>query len=306
MPGPGQQRFAANGRGEQGPRRTISNGSPWDTPARRPMTGPLAAAMTGPMLAVKGAAALVTPKEDEPLRNKVLRIFSVSVIVIAAVAAGVYLLTNSGGNSPSASLGAGPTTSIQPTTVAKTPASKATSKTKTTKKANTKTKTGATAATAGYVLSTPATAGGYPMGQDPHFLATATTTAQSVLHAVSNGGGGTVKGSAVSAAYKLPSADQVITFVGYKGTFNPAKVISSMGSFGTTDGTYSDAKTGDSIACLNTSASPSGAVCVWATKTTIGVTEFFDVAGPEVLTTSQDRGAADTVKLRSGVETKKS
>ena len=45
---------------------------------------------------------------------------------------------------------------------------------------------------------------------------------------------------------------------------------------------------------------------MWATKTTIGVTEFFDVAGPEVLTNSQDRGAADTVKLRSGVETKKS
>jgi hypothetical protein len=302
MPGPGQQRFAANGRGEHGPRRTISNGSPWDTPARRPKTGPIAAAMTGPMLAVKGAAALVTPKEDEPLRNKVLRIFSVSVIVIAAVAAGVYLLTNSGGNSPSASLGAGPSTNTQPTNVAKTPAAKATPKTKTTKKA----KTGGTAATAGYVLSTPATAGGYPKGQDPHFLATATATAQTVLRAVSSGGGGTVKGSAVSASYKLPTADQVITFVGYKGTFNPAKVITSMGSFGTTDGTYRDPKTGDSIACFNTSSTPSGAACVWATKTTIGITGFFDVSGPEVLTTSQSRGAADTVKLRSGVETKKS
>jgi hypothetical protein len=286
----------------------VSNGSPWDTPAKRPMTGPLAAAMTGPMLAVKGAAALVTPKEDEPLRNKVLRIISVSVIVVAAVAAGAYLLTNSGGGSPNAlgttAAGTQPTTSGT-TAASKAPTTKATAKSK----SKTPVKKSGTAATADYVLSTPATAGGYPMGTDPHFIATATTTARSIVSAVTRGGGGTVKGSPVSAPYRLPTGEQVITFVGYKGTFNPAKVITGMGSYGTTDGTYTDAKTGDSIACANTAASAdatSGAVCVWATATTLGITEFFDATGPEPLTVSQSKGAADTEKLRASVETKKS
>jgi hypothetical protein len=292
----------------------VNGASPWDTQARRPKTGPLAAAMTGPMLAVKGAAALVTPKQDEPLRNKVLRIISVSVIVVAAFAAGAYLLTNSGGGTPNPnSLGASPALN-QPTTggttaASKAPTTKATAKAKSTAKAKTSGKKTGAAATAAYVLSTPATAGGYPMGTDPHFIATATTTARSIMSKVTSGGGGTVQGNPVSAPYRLPTGEQVITFVGYKGTFTPAKVLASMGSYGSTDGKYTDTKTHDSIACANTpatAAAPSGAVCVWATASTLGITEFFDVSGPEVLTVSQARGAADTEKLRASVETKKS
>jgi len=126
---------------------------------------------------------------------------------------------------------------------------------------------------------------------------------------VASGGGGTVTGSPVSAPYRLPTGEQVVTFVGYRGTFNPAKVITSMGSYGTTDGTYADAKTGDSIACANTAATAdttSGAVCVWATATTLGITEFFDVSGPETLTVSQSKGASDAEKLRASVEHKQS
>jgi len=264
--------------------------------------------MTGPMLAVKGAAALVTPKENEPLRIRVLRIATIVVIIVAAIASGAYLLTHSTGNGLAQS-GTTPSAGPKPTIAAKTTAPK----TKATAKAKTKTKTsagkGATTATAGYLLSTPATAGGYPRGQDPHFLATATTTAQSIVSTVASGGGGAVTGSPVSAAYQLPTNSQVITFVGYKGTFNPAKVATAMGSYGTTDGTYHDAKAGDSIHCANTAATadtPSGAVCVWATATTLGITEFFDASGPEPLITSQAKGAADTEKLRASVETKKS
>ena len=51
---------------------------------------------------------------------------------------------------------------------------------------------------------------------------------------------------------------------------------------------------------------PAAAVCVWVTATTLGVTEFFDATGPEVLTDAQPKGAADTVALRSSVETRKS
>jgi hypothetical protein len=257
------------------------------------------------MLAVKGAAALVTPKENEPLRIRVLRIATIVVIIVAAIASGAYLLTHSTGNGLARS-GTTPSAGPKPTVAAKTtaPKTKATAKTKTKTSAG----KGATTATAGYLLSTPATAGGYPRGQDPHFLATATTTAQSIVSTVASGGGGAVTGSPVSAAYQLPTNSQVITFVGYKGTFNPAKVITSMGSFGTTDKTYPGGANGGEIACANTPAtasSPSGGVCVWATATTLGVAQFFDITGPETLTVSQYRGAADTEKLRSSVETKK-
>jgi hypothetical protein len=259
--------------------------------------------MTGPLAALRSPSR--TGSNDQRSGrggNPVVRIISVAALIIIAVVVGVYLLTNSSGNpnTPGATLGNTP----QATTSASTaPTTKATAKAKATTSAT----KGGTTATSGYVLSTPATAGGYPQGQDPNFLATATTTAQSIINTVASGGGGTVKGSPVSAAYQLPTGGQVITFVGYKGTFDPAKVITSMGSFGTEDATYPDAKRGDEIACANTPATastPSGAVCVWATASTLGITQFFDVTGPETLTTTQYKGAADTVKLRSGVETK--
>ena len=64
------------------------------------------------------------------------------------------------------------------------------------------------------------------------------------------------------------------------------------------------------MACANvpaTATAASGGVCVWVTATTLGVTEFFtQTGGPEVLTVAQPKGAADTVALRSSVETRKS
>ena len=315
LPAVGQTRYPGNGRGEQGPRYNGSNGSngsngtsgaPWDSPAKHPRTGPLAAALTGPMLAVRGAAALVTPKENEPLRTRVLRYIGVTLVVVVAFVAGAYLLTHDKGTSVTAT---GAQADPQPVAGGQKIAAASPTPTATKSKSTGKSKSGtsSTTSSADYVLSTPATAGGYPMGTDPEFLATATTTAQGILSAVSSGGG-KVTGSAVSAAYRLPNA-QVVTFVGYHGNFTPSKVISSMGSYGTTDGTYRDAKAGDSIACANTAASgstTSGAVCVWATSTTIGVTEFFDVSGPEALTSSQFKGADITEQVRAGVETKKS
>jgi hypothetical protein len=267
----------------------------------------MAAAMTGPMMAVKGAASLVTPKENEPLLTKVLRFIGVGTVVIVAIVVGVYLLTHSSGGSPNATVTqqADPPLNLGGSSAsAKAQASaKPTAKAKSKASAPAKKSTGTTTR---YLLATPAIAGGYAMGQDPHFLATATATAQTVLSRVSLDGGGSVTGSAVSASYMLPTASQVITFVGYRGTFSPAKVITSMGSFGTTDATYHDAKAGDSIACANTTSSPSGAICVWATANTIGITEFFSDTGPESLTASQFKGAADAEKLRASVETKAS
>jgi hypothetical protein len=223
-----------------------------------------------------------------------------AVIVIAVVVVGGYLLLHHGGsNKPAASASTG----TQTTHAAKPKKSPAA-----TSKATSKTKGGGTAAAGAFVLSTPATAGGYPQGTDPHFLETATVTAKSIANAVSSGGAGTTKGSPVSAAYKLPTNGQVLTFVGYQGTFTPSKVATILASLGSDAATYPTGPNGGSFGCGNTQATastPSGAVCVWATGSTLGVTEFFSSTGPEALTASQSKGAADALKLRGGVEAKK-
>ena len=107
----------------------------------------------------------------------------------------------------------------------------------------------------------------------------------------------------MSGSYQLP-ASQVITFVGYQGTFTPAKVKTILASLGSNPNSYAPGPNGGMLGCANTTTAPDGAVCVWATTSTLAVTEFFDSTGPEALTTSQSKGAADTVKLRADVEAK--
>jgi hypothetical protein len=225
-------------------------------------------------------------------RGRILVIVGVVAVVIIA---GAYFLTQNSGPS---NTDANNTPTLAPTTPAATKAAT---------KSATKPTASPTASGPVYTLSTPATAGGYPMGQDPDFLATATTTAHSIASSVSSGGGGTVKGSPVSASYQLPTGEQVVEFVGYQGTFNPAKVKTILASLGSDPNSYPAGPNGGILGCANTPSSPSGAVCVWATTSTLGVTEFFDVSGPETLTTSEmANGAQIVVNLRSGVETKKS
>jgi len=222
-------------------------------------------------------------------RGRILVIAGV-VAVVVVVVVGVMLLTR---KPSSSNAGAGST----PTLAAKSPAA--------TKAA---TKAAASPAASGpvYTLSTPQTAGGFPLGQDPDFLATATTTAQSIVSAVSSGGGGTVHGSPVSASYQLPTDEQTMEFVGYQGTFDPAKVETILASLGSDPNSYPAGSDGGILGCANTTSSPSGGVCVWATTSTLGVVEFFEGTGPETLVTAQAKGAEAVVSLRSGVETKKS
>jgi hypothetical protein len=165
---------------------------------------------------------------------------------------------------------------------------------------------GAAAATA-YTLSTPSKADGFPKGSDPNFLTTAKATAGQIAEAVTAGKAGTLKGSPLSAAYQLPVGGQVVTFVGYQGTFTPAKVATVLATLGTDAHSYSPGSHGGILGCANTAATAtltSGAVCVWSSGTTLGVTEFFSATGPESLTASQDKGAADTVAIRADVEAK--
>ena len=158
-------------------------------------------------------------------------------------------------------------------------------------------------------LSAPSTAAGYPIGTDPHFLATATSTAATIEQTAVKGGAGTVAGSPVSASYTLPD-EQTIEFVGYQGTFNPTTVMANLKSYGSSESTYPAGPNGGELACANTTATastPSGGVCVWVTKSTLGFTEFFTQAnGPEALNSAQAKGAEDTVNIRASVEKLKS
>jgi len=255
----------------------------WDGPADRPAPP---RSGTGPRPAPRGARG----GGDDERRGLGTRAYVVIGLVIAViiVLAYVVLTKGSGNKTP---------------TAANTPSGSTTSA-----PAKPSASTSAAAATA-YKLSTPTTAGGYPQGQDPHFLATATATAGQIAAAVKSGGGGTVstvKGNPVSAAYQLPLS-QVITFVGYQGTFTPAKIATILATLGSDPHSYPAGPNGGMLGCANTAATAtatSGAVCVWATTSTLGVTEFFSATGPEALTTSQSKGADDTVKLRADVEAK--
>jgi hypothetical protein len=231
-------------------------------------------------------------------------IIAIAVVVVLVIGGGAYvLLKPSGKNTPTS---AGDTT---PTTSTSAPASTPAATPKSSGASKSPNVSGTATAAGAYVLSTPATAAGYPLGSDPHFLATATSTAATIEQTAAAGGGGKIAGSPVSASYTLPDA-QTIEFVGYQGTFDPTKVMANLKSYGSSETTYPAGPNGGDLACANTTATastPSGGVCVWVTKSTLGFTEFFTQAnGPEALNSAQAKGAEDAVKMRASVEKLKS
>ena len=156
-----------------------------------------------------------------------------------------------------------------------------------------------------YTLSTPATAGGYAKAATvpSSVSSTATATAQSVRQqAVTSGGKVT---SQVAGYYQL-SSGQVMSFAGYEGTFDPGKVLASLGQVGQGGQTYSAGAHGGDLACIPSAGTPGGTVCVWVTTTTLGVTEFFAPNGAPENVTNQSKAAQDTVSFRAGVEAAKS
>jgi hypothetical protein len=281
---------------------------PWDDradradwAARQPPAPPLRPNGLGP----NGPGPNGGPPPRRSSGGRASRVLAVCAVVVVVVAVGGYLLLHKS-NSSNAANGTTPTVA---------PSSSATAATKAAQAAKTPTSTASAhsrvsgnAATEGYVLATPSVAGGYPIGSDPDFLATATSTATAIEQSAIGNKGGTVTGKPVSASYTLP-AEQTIEFVGYQGTFNPKTVMNNLGSFGTDEGTYPAGAHGGEMACANVpspTTADSGGVCVWVTATTLGITEFFDSSGPEVLTVAQAKGAEDTVALRASVETRKS
>ena len=307
--------------GGRGPQRLGRASGPFEGPGGYPAPGvgrsnqgrpgQDGAAQNG---AAQDRAAQNRPGQDRPgggrriAQDEVLpasrgkRVLAISAVAVVVLAGGSYLALHKSSSTNNAAGDTAPTFS---------PSASAAASTKPKAKDTTK-KSGVTSnasSTGGYVLSTPATAAGYPIGTDPHFLATATTTVAAFEKTAIGGGGGKVTGSPVSASYTLPDA-QTIEFVGYQGTFDPTTVMANLKSYGSSESTYPAGKNGGDLACANTIATattPSGAVCVWVTKSTLGFTMFFTQAdGPETLNSAQAKGAQDTVALRSSVETLKS
>lgn len=204
---------------------------------------------------------------------------AVAVVVVIGVAAAAFLLLRHH-NTPTASNTPPPRQTGQ----AKQPASA----------------TARPAQAAGYTLTAPGTAGGYKkLTTVPGAVSNvATATAQQVLqHAVSTGG--KVSGQ-VSGYYQL-SGGQVMSFAGYQGTFDPAKVMADSGAKSYPAGSH-----GGSLACTPSAGTPGGTICVWVTPTTLGVTEFFSSSGAPEVVTDQAKAAQDTVNLRGDVEAAKS
>jgi len=295
-PGPGRSDEAeqpsrrGDGRGPQ--RRPRRAEDPWEDPAG-----------SGPRDGRPGPG-LRDEDEDEPSgKGRVLGVIGGVVVVVAAAGIAYLAVHGSGGSSGSNNAAGGST----PTTAGSAPT--ATAKPNGTGAAKSPAVTGSANAAGAYLLSTPSTAAGYPIGSDPSFLATATSTVAAFEQSAIKGGGGTVTGSPVSASYTLPDA-QTIEFVGYQGTFNPTTVMANLKDYGSSEASYPAGPNGGDLACANTTATsstPSGAVCVWVTKSTLGFTEFFTQAdGPESLNSAQAKGAQDTVSLRASVETLKS
>jgi hypothetical protein len=213
---------------------------------------------------------------------------AVGLVVVLAIAAGAYLVLRKHGTTPPASMS--PTTAPRTTPSASHPASgQATNP----------------ATGTAYTLSTPATAGGYPKlaTTSSTVTSTATATAQSVREQAVNSGG-KVTGQ-VSGYYQL-SSGQVMSFAGYAGTFNPAKVLASLGQVGQGGQTYPAGAHGGDLACIPSAGTPGGTVCVWVTTTTLGVTEFFASTGAPENVTDQAKAAQDTVNFRADVEAAKS
>ena len=258
---------------------------PWDTPLPRP--GSRSASRTDRDRDRDTRGSQHGSSGSSGSRGKVL--MAAAVVVVLAIAAGAYLVLHKNSTTPPTST---PPTTAPPRTTpsASHPASGQASQ---------------PATGTVYTLRTPATAGGYAkLATAPSSVtSTATATAQSVRAQAVNSGGKVT--SQVSGYYQL-SSGQVMSFAGYEGTFNPAKVLASLGQVGQGGQTYSAGSHGGDLACIPSAGTPGGTVCVWVTTTTLGVTEFFASTGAPENVTNQSKAAQDTVNFRADVEAAKS
>jgi hypothetical protein len=243
----------------------------WDTPAPAPRPG--------------SRSARHQEDRQQPRRGHGRAIAAaIGVVVMIGIVAGAYKLLDKKSTPPAAS---STPPAVAPSQHQPTPA---TSHATTSTNAN----------SAGYTLSAPATAGGYSkLVRAPSAVSNvAAATAQGVREQAVNAGS-KVTGQ-VTGYYQL-SSGQVMSFTGYEGTFDPTKVLAAMGGKSFPAGPH-----GGGLICAPSTGTPGGTVCVWATTTTLGVTEFFGSTGAPEVVTDQAKAAQDTVNVRGDVEAAKS
>jgi hypothetical protein len=284
---------------------------PWDTQGQPtlPAEGTWYGAAQGPRVVIKpqgtparggkGPGFPESPRRRN--RKKIIALAGVGVIVAAAVVVGgVKLLGKSGGQSAaSATL---PTSTQNVTSPAATPSTTAAAT-----PGSTATAAGSTSAVT-YLLSTPATAGGYSRmsSVSATVQAIGSAGATELMTAVQASGGKAT--SNVSAQY-LIVGDQVLGYAGYNGTFSPQTVVKDFQAGATGVASESAGPHGGQLACgqvsITSPATTTGEACVWATTSTIGMVEFYGDSGGALEAVTPAKAGADTLKFRDDVEAAK-
>jgi hypothetical protein len=285
---------------------------PWDTQEQPSLTaeGTWYGAAQGPRVVIKpqegGRGGRVpsgrVPGFSEPPRRrsnrKIILAAAAIVVVAAGVVVGALKLTHLGGGQAAASATL-PAATQNATTPAATPTATATASPSSTAGA------GGGAGTVAYVLSDPATAGGY--SRMPSVSATVQAigsgSATELMTAVEAQGGKAT--SDISAEY-LIVGDQVLGYAGYNGTFNPGDVIKDFQAGATGVTSESAGPHGGDLACgqvaITTPAATSGEACVWATTSTLGMVEFYGSNGGALEAVPAAKAGADALKFRDDVE----
>jgi hypothetical protein len=284
---------------------------PWDTQEQPslPAEGTWYGAGPGPRVVIKpqdsaGRIGSRPPGFSEPprrsSRKKAIAWVGVGLVVVAVVAVAAVKLTQGTGGQPAAS----------PTIPASTQNATSPAATPTATVAATPTATaagGGGAASVAYVLSDPATAGGYSrmaaVSPTVHEIGTAGSTE---LMTSVQAQGGKMTGN-VSAQY-LIAGDQVLGYAGYNGTFSPQDVIKDFQAGASGVASESAGPHGGQLACgqvASTSPATTGEACVWATTSTVGMVEFYGGNGAALETVTPAKAGADALKFRDDVEAAK-
>jgi len=163
------------------------------------------------------------------------------------------------------------------------------------------------AAGQGYVLRQAATVGKYPLNkaaasQISGQITSATSKITSKMAATQSG----KPGKSVIGIYNTGSATSLasssykgLVFVGYNGTFNQTNLMNLVQKNLKSSRVVNAGPHGGKMVCgYNTSNNSVASECVWATKTTFGIVEYFRHGQPAKVTNA----SALALKVRAAVE----
>jgi len=159
----------------------------------------------------------------------------------------------------------------------------------------------------GYVLRQATTVGKYPLNkqavsQISGQITSATSKITSKMAATQSG----KPGKSVIGIYNTGSATSLasssykgLVFVGYNGTFNPTNLMNLVQKNLKSSRVVNAGPHGGKMVCgYNTSNNSVASECVWATKTTFGIVEYFRHGQPAKVTNA----SALALKVRAAVE----